>query len=202
MIRDEAALLAALRAGDKAAFAELVSAYSPKIYNVALKLLGDPAEAEDALQETFLNAYRSIGRFEGRSSLGTWLYRIATNASLMRLRRRREAFSLDEPLELEDGELVPRQLVDWTHAPEDLLLGAEARQVMDEAIAALPDTLRATFILRDIEGLSGEETAEVLGISLAAMKSRLHRARLFLRERLSAYFAERLKENSSERLPR
>ena len=200
MIQDEAALLAALRAGDKAAFAELVAAYSARIYNVALKLLGDPIEAEDALQETFLSAYRAIDRFEGRSSLGTWLYRIATNASLMRLRKRREALSLDEPVELEDGASVSRQLVDWSHVPEDVLLGVEARQAMDAAIAALPDTLRATFVLRDIESLSGAETAEVLGISLAAMKSRLHRARLFLRERLANYFTERMTVNSDTKL--
>ena len=200
MIQDEAALLAALRAGDKAAFAELVAAYSARIYNVALKLLGDPIEAEDALQETFLSAYRAIDRFEGRSSLGTWLYRIATNASLMRLRKRREALSLDEPVELEDGASVSRQLVDWSHVPEDVLLSAEVRQIMDAAIAELPDTLRATFVLRDIESLSGAETAEVLGISLAAMKSRLHRARLFLRERLANYFTERMTVNSDTKL--
>lgn len=200
MIQDEAALLAALRAGDKAAFAELVAAYSSRVYNVALKLLGDPIEAEDALQETFLSAYRAIGRFEGRSSLGTWLYRIATNASLMRLRKRREALSLDEPVELEDGASVSRQLVDWSHVPEGVLLSVEARQAMDAAIAALPGTLRATFVLRDIESLSGAETAEVLGISLAAMKSRLHRARLFLRDRLASYFAERVTVNSDTKL--
>lgn len=200
MIQGEATLLAALRSGDKAAFAELVAAYSSRIYNVALKLLGDPIEAEDALQETFLSAYRAIDRFEGRSSLGTWLYRIATNASLMRLRKRREALSLDEPVELEDGASVARQLVDWSHVPEDVLLGVEARQAMDAAIAALPDTLRATFVLRDIESLSGAETAEVLGISLAAMKSRLHRARLFLRERLANYFTERMTVNSDTKL--
>jgi RNA polymerase sigma-70 factor (ECF subfamily) len=187
--QDEAALVAALQAGDKAAFAELVDTYSAKLYNVALRLLRDPAEAEDALQETFLSAFRAIGDFEGRSSLGTWLYRIATNASLMRLRKRRETLSLDAPLRLDDGDLVPRQLKDWSQMPEKALMSAEARQVMDEAIAELPDTLRAAFVLRDIEGLSGKETAEVLGISVAAMKSRLHRARLFLRERLSDYFA-------------
>lgn len=198
MIQDEAAWLAALRAGDEAAFAELVSAYSSKIYNVALRLLNDPAEAEDVLQETFLNAYRSIGNFEGRSNLGTWLYRIATNAGLMRLRGDKGTLSLDEPLELGNGEFVPRQLVDWSQAPESELLSAEARQVMDAAIAQLPDTLRAAFVLRDIEELTGEETAEALGISLAAMKSRLHRARFFLRQRLSAYFAEQFGEKPQE----
>lgn len=198
MIQDEAAWLAALRAGDEAAFAELVSAYSSKIYNVALRLLNDPAEAEDVLQETFLNAYRSIGSFEGRSSLGTWLYRIATNAGLMRLRGDKDTLSLDEPLELGNGEFVPRQLVDWSQAPEGELLSAEARQVMDAAIARLPDALRATFVLRDIEELSGEETAEALGISLAAMKSRLHRARLFLRQQLSAYFVEQFDKRPKE----
>jgi len=199
VIQDETALLAALQAGDKTAFAELVAAYSPQVYNVALRLLGDPAEVEDTLQETFLSAYRSLASFEGRSSLSTWLYRIATNASLMRLRRRQDAVSLDEPIALPDGELLPRQLVDWSQAPESVLLSAEARRTMADAIAQLPDTLRAAFVLRDIEGLSGQETAEVLGVSLAAMKSRLHRARLFLREQLSAYFAEQLADEPNEK---
>jgi len=188
--QDEADLLQALRAGDKAAFAQLVTTFSPRVYNVALRLLGDPAEAEDALQETFLNAFRSLHSFEGRSSLGTWLYRIAANASLMRLRKRRESLSLDNPVALQEGESLPRQLVNWAYMPEKVLLSAEAGRIMDTAIAQLPETLRAAFVLRDILEFSGDETAEALGISLAAMKSRLHRARLFLRQQLSDYFAE------------
>ncbi len=152
-------------------------------------------KAEDVLQETFLSAFESISRFEGRSKLSTWLYRIAYNASLMRLRKRGQmtTFSLDQPVstDAEVGEPVSRQLVDWSSVPDDQLLTAEARQEMDRAIAELPETLRSTFVLRDIQGLSGAETAQVLGITVQAVKNRLHRARLRLRDRLSDYFAER-----------
>jgi RNA polymerase sigma-70 factor (ECF subfamily) len=186
------ALLEKLRAGDPAAFAQLVEANQRNVYNLALRMLSDPQEAEDVLQETFLSAYKALPGFEGRSSLSTWLYRIASNASLMRLRKKRpETTSIDEPLELEEGESLPRQFVDWSSAPEDELLSGEARRMMDEAVAELPEGLRIVFILRDIEGLSTQEAGEVLELSEAAVKTRLHRARLALREKLSAYFAER-----------
>jgi RNA polymerase sigma-70 factor (ECF subfamily) len=191
-VESEQALVAALKAGDRAACAMLVKQFSPRIYRLALKLMGNSNEAEEVLQETFISACQHVQQFEGRSGLGTWLYRIATNAGLMRLRRRQpEVISLDELVELEDGEMAPRQLVGWGWNPEDHVLSAELRRVMDEATAALPETLRATFILRDIEGLSTAETAEALGITEAAAKVRLHRARLQLREHLSGYFAAR-----------
>ncbi|HFD40541.1 MAG TPA: sigma-70 family RNA polymerase sigma factor [Anaerolineae bacterium] len=192
----EAELLAGLRAGDPAAYRRLVERNSANVYNVALKLLGDEQEAEDVLQETFLSAFEAIDRFEGRSQLSTWLYRIAYNASLMRLRKRKQmtTFSLDQPYGPdEDPALESQHLVDWSTLPDDQLLSAEARAEMDRAIAELPETLRSTFVLRDIQGLSGAETAEVLGITVQAVKNRLHRARLRLRERLSDYFAERVR---------
>ena len=192
----ESELLAGLQVGDPTAYRRLVELNSAQVYNVALKLLGNEQEAEDVLQETFLSAFRAIDRFEGRSQLSTWLYRIAYNASLMRLRKRDQmtTFSLDSPLgdESEHGLLESRHLVDWSTVPDDQLLTAEARLEMDRAIAELPESLRATFILRDIQGLSGAETAEVLGITVQAVKNRLHRARLRLRDRLSGYFAERI----------
>ncbi|RMF33105.1 MAG: sigma-70 family RNA polymerase sigma factor [Chloroflexi bacterium] len=192
---DEAALLSRLRAGDRAAFAYLVEVHSPHVYRVALKLLGDEQEAEEVLQETFLNAFEKIGQFEGRARLGTWLYRIATNLALMRLRKRRPlTVPLDEPFEGGDGGEMPRELLDWSRLPEEELLSAEARAEMDAAIAALPETLRSVFVLRDIEGLSIRETADVLGLSVPAVKSRLLRARLALRKRLSDYFAERVRQ--------
>lgn len=196
----EAELLEGLQSGDTAAYRSLVQLNSANVYNVALKLLGDEQEAEDVLQETFLSAFEAIDRFEGRSKLSTWLYRIAYNASLMRLRKRRQmtAFSLDRPPPEDNGgpEPVSHDLVDWSTVPDDQLLTAEARQVMDDAIADLPESLRSAFVLRDIQGLSGAETAEILGITVQAVKNRLHRARLTLRDRLSGYFVER-----SERLP-
>jgi RNA polymerase sigma-70 factor (ECF subfamily) len=186
------AFLKRLRDGDPLAFAQLVEENQSRIYNLALKMLNDPQEAEDVLQETFLSALKALPDFEGRSSLSTWLYRIASNASLMRLRKKRpDTVSVDEPLTLDDGESVPRQLADWSNLPEKELLSSETRRVMDEAISELPESLRIVFILRDIEGLSTAETGEVLDLSEGAVKTRLHRARLWLRERLSAYFAER-----------
>jgi RNA polymerase sigma-70 factor (ECF subfamily) len=192
---DEAGLVEGLRAGDPVAYRAFVDANSANVYNLALKLLGDEHEAEDVLQETFLSAFRAIDRFEGRSKLSTWLYRIAYNASLMHMRKRGRmtTFSLDRPFgdeELE-GESLTWHLVDWSAVPDDQLLTAEARQEMDRAIGDLPESLRSTFVLRDIQGLSGAETAEVLGITVQAVKNRLHRARLRLRSQLSSYFAER-----------
>jgi RNA polymerase sigma-70 factor (ECF subfamily) len=192
----EAELVAGLRAGEAAAFRRFVDENSANVYNLALKLLGDEQEAEDVLQETFLSAFRAIDRFEGRSKLSTWLYRIAYNASLMHLRKRDRMATLSLDQRHGDEEQVRPVLgdllVDWSKVPDDQLLSAEARQEMDRAIAQLPESLRATFILRDIQGLSGAETAEVLGITVQAVKNRLHRARLRLRARLSSYFVERV----------
>lgn len=192
----EAELVAGLRAGEAAAFRRFVDENSANVYSLALKLLGDEQEAEDVLQETFLSAFRAIDRFEGRSKLSTWLYRIAYNASLMHLRKRDRmaTLSLDQR-HGDEGQVRPvlgDLLVDWSTVPDDQLLTAEARQEMDRAIAQLPESLRATFILRDIQGLSGAETAEILGITVQAVKNRLHRARLRLRARLSDYFVERV----------
>jgi RNA polymerase sigma-70 factor (ECF subfamily) len=188
----EDTFLKRLGAGDPFAFARLVEENQSQIYTLALRMLGDRHEAEDVLQETFLSAYKALPDFEGRSSLGTWLYRIASNASLMRLRKKQpDTISVDEPVTLDDGESLPRQLADWSNLPEGELLSYETRQVMDDAIAELPKSLRIVFILRDIEGLSTAETGEVLDLSEGAVKTRLHRARLWLRERLSAYFSER-----------
>ncbi len=187
---DEAEHLAALKAGDQRAFAEMVERHSGTVYNVALRMTGTPQEAEEVLQETFISAFRALPRFEGRSQLGTWLFRIAYNAALMRLRRREPiTSSIDEPLMNEEGELMPRQLVDWAWVPERVLLNAELRAVLESAVTALPETLRGVFVLRDIEGLSTAEAAKVLGLTETNVKVRLHRARLALRERLSAYFA-------------
>lgn len=189
--------LDALRTGDKEAFARLVDLYADRLYNLALKVMGDPFEAEDVLQEAFISAYRSIKSFEGRSQLGTWLYRITYNAAMMRLRKKRpDTVSIDRPVRLESGDLVPRQFFDWCCLPERDLMSAEARAYMEEAIQQLSDTLRPVFVLRDIEGLSTAETAEVLDISKSAVKSRLHRARLFLRERLSEYFQNWARERA------
>ncbi len=185
--------LTALRAGDRAEFARLVDRYSGPIYRLALKILGDTQDAEDVLQETFLKAFRALPDFEGRSSISTWLYRIAANEAFMALRRRKpDAISVDEAQPTPDGEQEPIQIVDWCCLPEEELLSSEARDHLDQAIDRLSPALKAVFLLRDIEGLSVRETAEALNVTEAAVKTRLLRARLNLREQLSAYYNERL----------
>jgi RNA polymerase sigma-70 factor, ECF subfamily len=184
-------LVHAAQGGDKRAFAQLVETYERRVYNLARKMMRNPQDAEDVLQETFLSVYRHLGAFRSESSFATWLYRIAMNASLMKLRGRREPpLSLDEPIETDGDGALPREIVDWGDTPEQALLNVETRAQMDAAVAALPETLRAVFVLREIEGLNVKETADVLGISVPNVKTRLHRARLMLRESLTVYFKE------------
>lgn len=179
-----------LASGGEEVLAEFFRTYADRIYRHAVGMLGDTAAAEDVVQETFVKALRRLDTFEGRSSVGTWLYRVAHNACVDRLRVRGREVSADAAL---DGALpMPRNLVDWSATPESELLDAEARQALDSAVAALPETLRAAFLLRDVEGLSTAEAAAALDLSLSALKVRLHRARLKLRETLAEYFAERV----------
>lgn len=189
----ELALIERAQQGDQAALAEIVTTHQARVYNVALRMCGNVEDAEETLQETFLNALKALPHFEGRSQLATWLYRIASNACLSRRRRdatQPETVSVDEAGEVEpESDFTPQYFVDWSHAPEDELLTAETRAVMAEAITQLPPTLRIVFIWRDLEGLSVQETAEVLGLSEGTVKVRLHRARVKLRELLSGYFA-------------
>lgn len=190
--------LQALQAGDRAEFARMVDLYSTHIYRLALKMLGEPQDAEDVLQTTFLKALQSIGSFEGRSSLSTWLYRIAVNEALMLLRRHKPTVPVAMDYESDDDEIEhPVQLTDWCCLPEEELLSAEARQRLDLAVRRLPEKLRVVFLLRDVEGLSIKETGETLGLTETAVKTRLLRARLNLREQLSAYYGERLKEEQA-----
>ncbi len=191
----EAFSLDALRSGDRAEFARLVETYYEMIYRLALKMLNNAQDAEDILQETFTKAYQHIQKFDGRSELSTWLYRIATNEALMHLRRKRpQTFSIEGPEYSDEVEQEPVQIVDWCCLPEQELMSAEARARMDAAIEKLSSSLRAVFVLRDIQGLSTREVGEVLDLSETAVKTRLSRARLRLREELSSYYAERLGE--------
>jgi RNA polymerase sigma-70 factor (ECF subfamily) len=185
-----------LKAGDRQEFARLVDAYSAPIYRLALRMLGSEQDAEDALQNTYLNAFKHIRDFEERSSLSTWLYRIAANEALMLIRKQRPETPLaDASLEDDAGEnYSPVQFVDWCCLPEEELLSAEARRRLDQAIQRLPEKLRIVFILRDLEGLSIEETRQALGLSETNVKTRLLRARLNLREQLSGYYGERLQK--------
>jgi len=185
--------LEALIAGDRAEFAHMMDAYSSPIYRLGLRMLGSPQDAEDILQNTFLNALMHLREFEGRSSLSTWLYRIAANEALMLLRKKKPEVNLeDAEAEETDGDLKPTQFVDWSGLPEDELLSGEGKKILDQAIQRLPEPLRIVFLLRDVEGLSIKETAEALDLTETNVKTRLLRARLSLREQLSAYYRERM----------
>ena len=193
---DEAALIARIQSGDKAACSQCIEIHSPTIYRLGLRLMGNEAEAEDIMQETFINAFKAIDSFEGRSSLGTWLYRIAHNAALMRLRKPNpDMISVEESLSYERQAVVPKQLFDWCCLPEEDFENDEVRAELEQAIHELPESLRIVFIMRELEGLSTVETAEALDLSESAVKVRLHRARLWLRERLTPYFASRVPES-------
>ena len=188
--------LGALRRKDKQAFAMLVNQNSDLIYRLALKMTGNPQDAEDVLQETFIKAYDYISTFEGRSKVSTWLYRIATNQALMLLRKRKDGLvDIDEGVETDDGEVMPVQIVDWCCLPEKELMSAESRAFLSEAAKNLSDSNRAAFLLRDVEGLSTKEAAEALDISESALKVRLMRARMELREALSGYYANKVARN-------
>jgi RNA polymerase sigma-70 factor (ECF subfamily) len=190
-MKDERKWLAAVRRGDERAARKLVDAYSPRLYNVALRILRNPQDAEDAVQETFITALNKLDQFDGRAGFFTWIYRIAVNASLMALRKRRSQKRREAPLEVPSFEDIRgRELVDWGTDPARKLLTSELRQMMDEAIDKLPAKYRGVFVLRDLEGLSTEETSQMLGITAGNVKIRLMRARLFLREALAKYFHE------------
>lgn len=186
---EASALIAALRRRDPAALQTLFESSADRLYRLARGILHDDQQADGVVQTAFVRLLENIDTFEGRSSVETWLYRVAYHEALQRLRRTRPEQSLDA---FDDSdETLPRHFVDWNTLPETLLLGAEAREQMEAAIAALSPTQRAVFTLRDIEELSTEHTAEILGLTEANVKVALHRARLALRERLAAYFEER-----------
>lgn len=184
---DEAALLAGLRRHDPDACTCLVKRYAPLVYARALRLTGDHDEAEGVLQTTFVKACDALATFDGASSLSTWIYRIATNEGLMLLRRRKPQVALDDLAETLQPDDVPQQRQAWAPDPLRAALDGELHTAIEQAIAALPEPLRVVVLLRDIEQLSTEETAERLGLTAGAVKVRLHRARLRLREALSGY---------------
>jgi RNA polymerase sigma-70 factor (ECF subfamily) len=188
--RDEMACLEAMKRGEPGCLADFFELWADRLYGLALRLLGDPAAAEDVVQEAFLKLIAGADRIEGRSRLATWLYRVVYNAAMDRLRDQKREVPVPE--DGGEGALpAPSLLVDFRLSPEAALRDAELRGALEGAIGALPPALRAAFLLRDVEGLSTAEAAEALGISEANLKVRLHRARLQLRERLSAFVAAR-----------
>ncbi len=188
-VRDnEAELVAAAKRGEVSAFEELVSRYETKIFRLAQHITQNREDAEDVMQDAFLKSFSHLNDFQGGSRFYTWLVRIAVNEALMKLRKRRpNQVSLDEPLETED-DLVIREIRDWGPTPEQRFARTELQDILTQAIASLDPAYRVVFLLRDVEQLSTEETAQMLGLSVAAVKSRLLRARLKLRNKLHRLF--------------
>ncbi len=190
-VDDEATLVAQLKAGDEAAFERIVRAYGGRLLAVARRIVGSEEDARDVVQDAFLNAFRSVNRFEGNAKLSTWLHRIAVNAALMKLRtrKRKPEQSIESllPAFLEDGHHEER-FKSWDEPVDTLLERAETRELVRKQIDALPESYRTVLVLRDIEGLDTEETANVLGLTVNATKIRLHRARQALRTMLAPHF--------------
>ncbi len=188
----DVALVERVRGGDDAAYDTLVHKYERQVFRIAQHITQNREDAEDVMQDAFLKAYQKLDQFQGNSKFYTWLVRIAVNESLMRLRKRRSGklVSIDEDIETDEGS-VQRDLADWAPDPEQNYSQAELAEILRKTIQGLPPGFRIVFVLRDVEGLSTEEAAETLGLSVPAVKSRLLRARLQLRERLSRYFGRK-----------
>jgi RNA polymerase sigma-70 factor (ECF subfamily) len=190
-IPDEVALLAGMQAGDDGAFEACVRGYCGRMLVIARRILGNEADAEDAVQDAFASAFQGIGRFHGLSSLGTWLHRIVVNAALGRLRHRQRhpEQSIEDLLpHFGEGEHQVDPPAPWKATPETGLQAREARELVRSCISRLPESYRTVLLLRDIEGLDTEETARLLGTSPGVVKTRLHRARQALRTLLDPHF--------------
>lgn len=180
--------------GDGAAFATLVERHQRQVYRLALRMTGSEADAQEILQEAFLNAYQKLPLFRGEAQFSSWLYRIAANSALMRLRRKRRAPDAlaDQPLELAgprfsaEGHLEPEG--DWSQRADERMMSGELGAAINKAVEELPEDYRTVFLLKDVDGLSNEDIAEALELTVPAVKSRLHRARLALREKLGEFF--------------
>ncbi len=186
---DEGSLISRARSGDGAAFTELVNRYSRKVFRLAKHITQNSEDAEDVLQDTFLKAYEHLGEFQEQSKFYTWIVRIAVNESLMKLRKRRAGriVSLDEPVDTGE-EMITREIAVWDENPEQRYSREEVHEILEQAVESLTPIFRTVFVLRDIDELSTEETASALGISVPAVKSRLLRARLQLRDKLTRFF--------------
>ncbi len=190
----EAELVSRAKEGDQDAFEKLLKKYEDRIYNLAYRILGNRSDAADILQEASLKAFQALPNFSGRSSFGTWFYRIAANLCLIRLRKKkkRAALSLEEITAAKDEEGKRRayEIPDWSNNPAASLANAELRTLLERSITELPDIYRLPFVLYEMEGKSVKEVSKMLKISESAVKTRLHRSRLALREKLSDYFRD------------
>src|SRR6266851_300723 len=188
-VSDEAAVLAQARIGDPSAFNELLRRYEGKIFRLALRITQNREDAEDVLQETFLKSYEHLDQFQGNSRFYTWLVRIAVNQALMKLRKRKSDRTVSIDDDIDTGEdTVAREIAAWDENPEQRYSREELNEILDTAIESLAPPYRTVFVLRDIEELSTEETAETLHLSVPAVKSRLLRARLQLCDKLTRHF--------------
>jgi len=180
-------LVRRVQAGNAEAFEELVRRYERKVYNITYRMMGNEQDASEALQDTFLRAYRFLPKFQFKSSFFTWLYRIATNVSLTKLRKRKSPpiISLDEPVG--EDEDLPLEIPDYKYSPEEMMRRRELQEALQKSVDSLPADYRSVVVLRDLEGLSNEEVGKILNLSVPAVKSRLHRGRLVLREKLAGY---------------
>jgi len=192
-------LVTLAQGGDNRAFDELVKRYENKVYRLAFKILRHEDDAGEALQDAFLSAYRGLKNFKADSTLSTWLYRVATNAALMKYRKRRDGHVSLEQSQSHDEDAEGIQIADWSALPDDELLTGELDEILSEGLDRLPDELREVFVMRDIEGLSNSDVAERLRLTVPAVKSRLHRARLQLRDRLNRYFQDRMRPRDRSR---
>lgn len=187
--KDDSVLVTEAKAGSYPAFEQLVNRYENKIYRLGLNLTGNPQDAEDVLQEAFLKAFLHLPEFREDARFYTWLVRIAINEGLMRLRKQRADKSVPiEDAEGKEGETLPREFADWRPNPEEQYKQGEIEQILQKAAQSLSPGFRTVFLLRDGEELSTQETAELLGLTEGAVKARLFRARLQLREELSKVF--------------
>jgi RNA polymerase sigma-70 factor (ECF subfamily) len=186
---DDMALVHACKSGDAAAFEQLLKRYDRRLLSIAQNVTHNREDAQDAVQEAFLKVFRRLAQFQEKSQFSTWLIRITVNESLMKLRKQHSnrEVSIDEDFQ-NDVDMAPFDVVDWDPNPEELYRGSELRDILRRTLQELQPGLRVVFVLRDIEGLSTSETAEVLELTPVAVKARLWRARLQLRERLSKYF--------------
>jgi RNA polymerase sigma-70 factor, ECF subfamily len=202
MASDDLSLVRASKNGDVAAFEHLVKRYDRKLLRIAQSVTHNTEDAQDAVQEAFLKAFQNLGQFREESQFSTWLIRITLNQSLMKLRKLRALREVppDEDLQA-DGDMLPMEIADWAPNPEQRYWASELRSILVKALEELRPILRVVFVLRDIEGLSTAETAEVLNLSHAAVKARLWRGRLQLRERLNKYFSKQTESSRAELVP-
>jgi RNA polymerase sigma-70 factor (ECF subfamily) len=197
---DDVALVHAAKQGDMAAFEQLVTRHTAMIFRVAMHIMSSREDAEDIVQDAFLKAFQHLQRFEERSRFSTWLTKIAVNAALMKLRSSRRATTISIDQEADEGSTLADTVADWKPNPEQLFTRTELREILQRALASLPNSYRVVFLLRDVEGVSVADTAEMLGLSVPNVKARLFRARLNLRDHLSRYF-ERGRNATESSLP-